>query len=77
MIDLTAEETVMLILLWGKLAPNEPNNFIWSCRWQRWEAEHGFLPKDFLEPDSEEDEEWEYAEYKQEQNERYDRLHTR
>lgn len=75
--NLTAEEAIALVLMWGRLAPKEDNNWVWSCRWQRWEAEHGFLPDGFLKPDSEDEAVEEYATYRQEQNDRYDRRHAR
>lgn len=65
-------ETVNLILLWGQIAPFEPNAYDWRCKWQVWEVEHGFLPVDFLKPDADEDEDWEYLEWIKDLNRQYD-----
>lgn len=54
------KERFDLVQLWGRIAPFEPNNWDWSCRWQVWEADHHFLPDGFLAPDPQ-DETWDSA----------------
>lgn len=71
---MTDQEMIALKMLWASIAPHEPNNWEWSCRWQVWEQEHGFLPQGFLQPESEDDES-KIVQWRQAQNERYDRFH--
>lgn len=37
---MTDSETVALILLWGRIAPNEPNAWDWRCEEQAWMSKH-------------------------------------
>jgi len=69
---MTEQETVALILLWGKLAPDEPNGFDARVAEAKWSIEHVYKIADFWKADD--DASYQQAvDYRQETNDAYDR----
>jgi len=71
---MTDQEMIALKMMWGRIAPQEPNAYDARCMEVKWEIENIYHIKGFFAPDTEDDG-LDYVQWKQAQNEAYDAKH--